>query len=307
MKLHGLGRLLALVSVVGLTGGFPQGVNATTYFEEEFECPIGGEKFKARVAGSTSTFGSRADGKAYGGLSVWPIPECPENGLPLFEDEFDEAELEKLRMAIETSEFQSMRQTDTSRFRLFWLKRAIGRSIQEQLGALLQATWQTDGDWPRKNRYQAKFVEVATSWEWPEEAEDRTRENWFWMNMRSVNALRELGYYPEGLRHLRFVMEDSHLPGDVEALENAKFYATQLERLLSEENPHPEPTNLTPVDVAIFRCVTGDKLTDVELEFCATERFVSAIEEYRFKPKKGKKLSGRAAILAAHDEYLQSR
>ncbi|WP_298470155.1 hypothetical protein [uncultured Erythrobacter sp.] len=295
------------LAAVGISMFALGSAQATTFFEEKFECPIGGEKFKAQVVASNSTWGQRADGKPYGALAIWPIPECPDNGLILFEDKFEEDELALLAKAIATPEYQSMREIDTPRFRLFWLKRAIGRPVGEQLGALLQATWQTDEDWPRKIRYQAEFVKQTTGWKRPTGTNSDDLETWFWMNMRAVNALRELGYYPEGLKHLRFVMKEAHLPKEPDAKENAEFFGSQLETLLLEENPNPEPTNLTPVHIGRFRCVTGKELTPVELETCATEQFAAAIQEFEFKPKGAKKLTGRSAIQAAHDEYRHQK
>ncbi|WP_299194778.1 hypothetical protein [uncultured Erythrobacter sp.] len=278
-------------------------VSATTVFEEEFTCPIGGEKFKANVVGSTSTFGQRADGRPYGGVAIWPIPECPENGLPLFEDEFDPVELAALEIAIATPDFRAMRENDTSRYRLFWLKREIGRPFSEQVGALYQATWQTDDNWDRRNRYRSEFVNLAMRWDKPEGAEVRERDNWFWIQMRAVNAMRELGYYEEGLSRLAVVMQLENLPADEEAAENAKFYGEQIRRLLTEENPYPEPTNLTPARVAMFRCVAGSDLTTVERERCDGTAIQDEIASFEFRPRGGGKLQGEDAIRAANIEW----
>lgn len=294
---------VAAAAAIGTVAFVPERAAATTFIEEEFECPIGGEKFKANVMMSNFTMGQRADGKPYGGVAVWPIPECPENGLILFEDDFSDDDLAALAVAIQTPEFRSMRDTDTSRYRLYWLKREIGRSVSEQIGALYEAIWQTDEDWDRKIRYQAEFVKVATGWERPVDPESAERIGWFWMNMRAVNTLRELGYYEEALGHLHFVTKAEHLPLDEETAGNAQFYADQLELLLEERNPHPEPVNLTPLEVAIFRCVMGEGLTPVEETKCAEQTIQDKIADFSFKPKGEKKLFGEAAVMAAHSQW----
>lgn len=302
MKFAIRGAAVAIFAYLGLLSFT---ADATTVFEQEFTCPIGGEKFKANVVGSTSTFGQRADGRPYGGVAIWPIPECPENGLPLFEEEFEPRELAALEIAIAKKEFRTMRERDTSRYRLFWLKREIGRPLSEQVGALYQATWQTDDVWERRNRYRAEFVNLAMTWDRPDEAEAHARDNWFWLQMRAVNSMRELGYYEEGLSRISVVMQADYLPENEEAAENAKFYGEQLERLLIEENPYPEPTNLTPARIAIFRCVVGAELTSVERERCGDSAIQEEIESYDFKPRGGERLHGEAAIRAADTEYRE--
>ncbi|MGB3471645.1 MAG: hypothetical protein WBA51_12555 [Erythrobacter sp.] len=273
--------------------------SATTYFEEEFVCPIGGEKFKAKVIASTSTFGQRADGRPYGGVANWPIPECPSNGLPLFKDDFTPEEIAVLRVAIATDEFKAMRVHDTARYRLYWLLGELGTPIANRIGSLYRATWQSDSDQERKIRYQAQFIEAATGWERPGDDDADAQDSWFWMNMRAVNALRELGYFETGLDRLRVVMQPGHLPKEEDAASSARLYASMLEPLLLEKNPHPEPTNITPAHQAKFRCVTGYGLTAIEREACSAVDVQEAIMEFRFKSKGGKNLKGDEAVRAA--------
>ena len=293
-------RLAAQTAITALVAGLAaSSASATTVFEREFVCPIGGEEFKANVIGSTSTFGQRADGRPYGGVAVWPIPECPSNGLLLFKDDFTPEEIAILRVAIATDEFQAMRSEETSRYRLYWLLGELGRPIGQRIGALYRATWQSDDNQERKIRYQAQFVEAATGWERPGDEDEDAQEGWFWMNMRAANALRELGYFETGLTHLRFIMGPENLPQDKETKAKAENYRLALEPLLQERNPHPEPVNIVPTFQARFRCVTGPGLTATERKVCSNEEVREAIAEFRFKPKGGKKLKGEEAVRAA--------
>ena len=270
--------------------------SATTFYKESFTCPIGGEKFKADVVVSNISFGQRPDGKPYSPLPVYPIVECPENGLLLFDDEFTDEELAALAAAIASAEFKAMRATETQHFRAAWLKEKAGRSALSQVNSLLQASWETDTEPERKIRYQAEFVNTVMRLERTEE----NAENWFWFNMRAVNALRELGYFAEGLRHLDKMMAPEHLPRDEKTAENALFFGGELRALLEQENPYPEPANLVPADIAMFRCIVPKSaLTSAESQACAMDEVRNEIDNFTYKPKGEKKLKGEAAIRAA--------
>lgn len=274
--------------------------NATTFFEEEFVCPIGGEEFKARVVVSNSSFGQRPDGKLYSPLPVYPVVECPQNGFLLFDENFTEEELQILEEAIATTEFQAMRETDTQHYRVWWLKNKVQRDEVSQLSSLLRAGWETDHDYDRKVKYQSQFANLALSM-------DRTDENaavWFHYNLRAVNILRELGYFDEGLKRLEFLMKPEYLPQDDQEKEGAQFFADELRALLEQKNPFFEPANLVPTRVAIFRCVAPKSpLTDAENTACASEEVTKAIADFRHKPKGGKKLKGVEAVQAADREW----
>ena len=70
---------------------------AATVFEQEFTCPIGGEEFRQKMAGSGTSFGQFFDFRPYGPIeSPWPLPVCPGNGFVMFKREFSDAELARL-------------------------------------------------------------------------------------------------------------------------------------------------------------------------------------------------------------------
>jgi len=284
---------------------FPTGAaHSTTFAEVEFECPVGGEKFTADVVVSNITFGQRPDGKPYSPLPVPPIVECPDNGLLLFEDEFSEEDLTILTAVVQSEEYQSMRTTETPHFRAFWLKGRLGRDRISQLGSLLQATWETDENYDRKVRYQARFVAEASGWQPGQEH----RAAWFWYNMRAVNALRELGYFDKAAAHLSHVTLPENFPVDGEEARYGKLYADRIGALLKDRNPLVEPANLVPPDVAIFRCVVPQvPLTPAESHACSQAEIQTTIDEYEFKPKGSKKLRGESAVRAAAEEFRGKR
>ena len=270
---------------------------ATTYATEEFECPIGGEKFKAQVVVSNITFGQRPDGRRYGPLPIYPIVECPGNGFLLFAEDFTQEELAILSDVIETPKYIAMRSTDTPHYRAWWLLSQIRSEPVPQLNLLIQATWESDKNWKRKIRYQAEFVNITLKLERSEQNSD----DWFWLNLRAINAMRELGYYQEALNRLELVVADKNLPTDPEAAANGKFFGSELRSLIEEENPAPEPANLIPTEQAKFRCVRPllFPLTDVESATCQSSNVQEAIAAFEYKPKGGKRLKGEVAIRAA--------
>lgn len=273
--------------------------NATTFVEQKFDCPIGGKKFRAKVVASNITFGQRPDGKPYSPLPVYPIVECPDNGFLLFDEEFSDEELAVLAEAVASSEFQQMRLSDTQHFRAAWLQKKAGRDAVSQISSLLQASWETDHDQARKERYQAEFINMVMRLQ-------RTEENsnqWFWYNLRAINAMRELGYFSEALTRLEFVMTPEHLPPDAKEAGNGRFLAKELQLLLEQQNHFAEPANLVPPHIAMFRClVPKSPLTSAEIDACQKESTQEAIAEFEFKPKGGEKLTGEAAIRAADSE-----
>ncbi len=283
---------------------FTVDASATTYSEEKFECPIGGEKFKSKVVVSNITFGQRPDGKPYSPLPVYPIVECPDNGFLLFDEEFTDEELARLAIAIASPEFLAMRRADTPYYRAAWLQRQIDRNPILQLNTLLRATWETDDNWDRKVRYQVEFVNMAQR----VERTDENARNWFWLNLRAINAMRELGYYEGGLKRLDFVTAPERMPEDPNDIEYANFYADRLRALMLDKNPTSEPANLVPPEIARFRCVIPRfELTSAELVACNSTKVKEAIAAFEYKPKGSKRMKGEQAILAADAARHSSR
>lgn len=292
-------KVFLALGVVCAAMAFATLASPTTFFEEKFECPIGGEKFKAKVVASNITFGQRPDGKPYSPLPVHPIVECPDNGFLLFDDQFSDDELAVLAEAIASAEFQRMRISETPHYRAGWLKRKAGRDAVSQISSLLQATWETDHNQGRKERYQSEYINTVMQLARVEE----NATSWFWYNLRAINAMRELGYFTEALDRLDYVMKPEHLPEDPKAAENGTFLAKELRALLKEENYYAEPANLVPPRIAMFRCVVPrSPLTLVETDACQRDDVLSAIADFEFKPRGGKKLMGEAAIRAADAE-----
>ena len=266
----------ALVAALMGASGFVSSVSATTMFPEQFTCPIGGETFEDYVIGSYTSWGQRPDGRAYGTLPVMPVVECPGNGFPIYRDKFTRSEIRRLKLLVESEAYQALRASDTPYYRVWWLKKELGEPPAELANALLVASWETDDDPGRKSRYQASFVETVAT------IPTEQGKDWFYYNLRAANALRELSRFEEASALLRQVEASPFRPEDRDEREGVRYLIAGLSRLIEEANPHPEPTNLIPPEMAAQRCIEGEAtLTVTEREACASEELVDAISNHR--------------------------
>ncbi len=141
----GLGVLLATLATLAAPAA------AMTFMTVEYVCPVGGERFSASTMGSGTAFGHFLDGRAHGAIqSPWPLVECPGNGFLLFRETFGKAELETLGAYVQSDDYQRLRGTETSYWRLAQLLRVIDAPAVEQAGALQRASWQASrAQYPR--------------------------------------------------------------------------------------------------------------------------------------------------------------
>src|ERR1044071_2603328 len=128
---------------------------------QELECPLGGKKFQYRATTTSSTWGSRPDGKPYGSWTFpMPLPVCPDNGLVVF-SEFSPEQIEQLAPLVASEEYQRMRATESPYYLAHWLMRELGSPRLLIVSSLLQASWESDANAKRKARYQQEFVAAA--------------------------------------------------------------------------------------------------------------------------------------------------
>jgi hypothetical protein len=289
---------LVLAGAIGFACGTASG---TTMMEQQFICPVGGEKFEDFVIGSYTSWGQRPDGRSYGTLPIYPIVECPGNGFLLFEEEFSPQDVARLEPLVASAEYQAMRRAETPHFRVWWLMEKLGRDPYDRTGALLRASWESDEDTERKARYQTAFIAAATALTpTPEQA-----ETWFWFNLRAANALRELGDFARAEAVLAEVAGNPW-PADEEEREGAEYLIEGLRPLIAEGNAVAEPTNLVPPRMAVERCTTqAAALSASEREACATPAAREAIAEeaeYRAQEASGKFGEATAEAIVAEAE-----
>jgi hypothetical protein len=168
-------------------------VLAGTPVTTRMTCPIGGERFDFTTTASYSIFGTRPDGKPFGSWTFpLELPECPGNGLIVYKENFEPAELTRLGALIETPGYRALRGGDTSYYRLSWLLREMGAPRREVLWALIRATWQPANDSALRARYLGELAVLAAA-----EPDAPADLPGFALRAYEINALRELGRFDE--------------------------------------------------------------------------------------------------------------
>lgn len=269
-------NLLKAIALLAMLS--PTATNATTFSMQEFTCPIGGETFEDYAIGSTSSWGQRPDGKAVGGMSPWPVIECPDNGFPIFKDDFVEHELAVFAEAIVTPEYAQMRENDTPYRRIWWLQKQVDAEPYELVSLLLRASWETDGNLARKLQYQLDFANAADALL----REDERAEDWFWLSLRGVNAYRETREFDSAATLLAEIDQPAYLPADEEEKEAGRWLIAGLRALITEKNSASEPTNLMGARNAVYRCdERPSDMTNTEVTACESPEYVEELREYR--------------------------
>ncbi len=240
-------------------------VNATTYSEVAQKCPVGGEKFMALEVGSSTSWGQRPDGRDYGTLPIWPLKVCPKNGFVIFDDVFSSEELRQLTHAVNSPDYQSLvNANEVPHYRAWWLAGKINRPIEQRAGFLMQAGWDSDDLVERKQRYQRQFADLALQLD----VQTAGKNEFFWLSLRGVNALRELGDFEKAAARVAELKSAKSYPTDQEEKEGADWMISGLSRLIEDRNTFNEPTNLIPKEIAKERCAGIEPLRGVEVEAC---------------------------------------
>lgn len=248
-----------------------------------FICPVGGKKFEARdftVIATAIVFynidywwGRRPDGRAYGPLPFFPLTECPGNGFVYFKDEYSKVEAAQLTSLVLAPDYQALRTSDSPFFRSWWLMSRTAQDPFDTSEMLLESSWDSDADPARKARYQRAFINNVRGLAWSEEK----RSDWFWLNLRAANALRELGEFEVSTQLLTSLDQADRLPSDADDLKDARFLLDGLRPLNNEKNAAAEPANLIPAIEAARRCLKdGVSLTASEVKACQSDEIEKA-------------------------------
>lgn len=230
-------------------------------------CPVGGETFTASTVPVFAEFGRRPDGQPYSEVPFpHPIPECPGNGLVVF-DRFTPAETAELAKWIETPVYQAMRGTESPFYRAYWLATKIGRPEVDALGWLLPAIWEAKGNdrddnhRPRTARYQRVLVDAVDRLSASVAPDDR-----IWLQARAANALREMGEFAKAERmRQRAQAALSQSPDPAAAAE----YLERLGKVIGRRERADEPLDMIPDVQAAIRCKNTPPKAAFDRAFCA--------------------------------------
>ncbi|GAB3511711.1 hypothetical protein [Pseudoxanthomonas daejeonensis] len=155
---------------------------ALTIMEMDYQCPVGGERFRQETAGSGTAFGHYLDGQAYGPImSPWPLAKCPGNGFVMYRDDFSPAELEVLTAFVQGQAYQQLRQTETTYWLAASLQEALGVSLVDRAGTLMRATWQAS---PAQYPHYVEAAAAAFAAACPDDAAHTQRdEQWLYCQL----------------------------------------------------------------------------------------------------------------------------
>lgn len=127
-------------------------------YEQETECPIGGEKFKAFYLGTHSTYGRHLDWEpvSYMRFPV-PLPVCPSNGFVITQEKYSKEELEKLKKVIESKTYKDLYAQKHATYYLFAkIKELNEEKFDDYWWLYLNATWEAN-----KCKNDARYKEYA--------------------------------------------------------------------------------------------------------------------------------------------------
>jgi hypothetical protein len=134
---------------------------AHTGEEREFVCPLDGTRFMAWEDWSGTSIGTRLDLKKIGPIAQpWALPQCPRCRFPLFKDEFDSAELLKIKKIVASEPFISAAKNASPYYALGILEEELQAPAVDVAWIFLKATWEAEEN---AEKYRA-VAERAIEW-----------------------------------------------------------------------------------------------------------------------------------------------
>ncbi|MFD2263798.1 hypothetical protein ACFSM5_12930 [Lacibacterium aquatile] len=148
-------RRLKLLALLAALSALP--ASATMLYRDKLTCPYDGTQFVETWA-TIMPYDGYMHGEPFPGL-FWRTAVCPTNGFPIFKDSFSDEELERLRPAIFSPEFQTMRKADAYSYKVLWLAERLGTVDRaKKIDYLFKAIWESDHSNPRFPAYTAMLL-----------------------------------------------------------------------------------------------------------------------------------------------------
>ncbi|MBL8370853.1 MAG: hypothetical protein JNK28_05645 [Burkholderiaceae bacterium] len=212
----------ALMSVV---------VEAHTSYEADLVCPIGGEKFKAVLAGSGTSYGKFLDLKPYGPIAApWPLAKCPANGFVMFQDKFSDTELSRLETFVASTQYQELKKTHTNYYLAASLQRQIDAPLSQLASTLLQATWEAPG-----GLYSVYAAEALEAYLALLKVEPTDSKSWVTYQLIAGELERRLGKFEAAANRFSVLKENPSLNSFVKGIIEFQL------QLISEQNLTSQP------------------------------------------------------------------
>lgn len=125
-----------------------------TFKEVEETCPICGTTFKTRRAMSGTVWGRRLDLRPIGPIaSPWTIPICPNCRFILFKDKFDNEDVKRFRIFVNSQEYQNLAKNHSPYFLLAKIYESMGMDHLTLAHTYLKASWEVENDQERCDPY----------------------------------------------------------------------------------------------------------------------------------------------------------
>lgn len=216
------------------------GADGHHIYEEETECPVGGEKFKAYYLGTHSTYGRHLDWEpvSYMRFPV-PLPVCPSNGFVIAKKKYSKEELEKLKKVVESKTYKDLYAQKHATFYLYAkIKELNEEKFDDYWWLYLNATWEAD-NCKNKVRYKEYALETISAGK-KRLAELKASEETYWV-LKTVIAdmYRRIGDFKSS----KELVDKYGTPTleDKEANEYFLLAKTLLQKAIKEKNTDRVP------------------------------------------------------------------
>ncbi|MFZ2981448.1 MAG: hypothetical protein WA085_10495 [Sphingobium sp.] len=282
-------------------------LTASEPISEDVRCPIGGEIFEYVHVGN-SNIDRRPDGKTYGFPNApLNLPECPENGLVLFDD-FTPSEIAKLEPLIQSAAYKSLRKSDTQYYRAYWLAAQLGRDKILIDNLLAQAIWEADDNPSQRLRYLRLYADTA------QKPQNDASENALWSTLRLANAHRELGDFATAKAVLAAIIlppEPNAEPKDEWVHEQWKQSITYVQKfatVIERGDTSSEPLDMLPQRIAAEKCWDmRNGYSDFAKAFCGQPNIVKEMEWFSPEAQAERVAAADAAMDAAENAVNGAR
>jgi hypothetical protein len=208
---------------------------AMTFQEVDLVCPIGGEKFRATLAGSGTSFGMFLDTRPMGPTPApWPLARCPGNGFVMFSSKLMPQEIQRLEAVVNSEEYQKSRGVETNYALAAKLMAAIGAPRRRVAYVLVQASWEA-----RVPEQHLRYIEEALA-EY-NAALETTGEPEHWVNdqLLAGELERRLGRFDQAAARFTALLADARMKNEMH-IRIARFQLELAAR--SESRPQLVPS-----------------------------------------------------------------
>lgn len=208
-------------------------VEAHTSYEADLVCPIGGEKFKAMLTASGTSFGKFLDLKPYGPIAApWPLAKCPTNGFVMFQSKFSDTDISRLETFVASTQYREMKNTHTNYYLAASLQRQIDAPLPQLASTLLYATWEAPD-----SLYSTYAAEALEAYQALLKAEPADSKNWVTYQLIAGELERRLGKFEAAANRFSDLKKNPSLDSFVKGIVEFQLQLISERNLTSQRIP----------------------------------------------------------------------